>query len=199
MRLKQIEYIVSLIRVKYDGGMDKFEEDGGCISYIPDPVDRLIVKHPDLPKSLLEECEKVMPDGFEYIRDVAYPIQEDLDLARSIAEYLVNNFTGSTLRGTSLSVNGACSILVFSTLDAESREAVKLEGWLADKLGLCYVLYKNEVYHRVDDLNSRRDAQIESQKMERPNRETVISDDDILNVQIALGQAETVEDFLNSI
>lgn len=47
--------------------------------------------------------------------------------------------------------------------------------------------------------NQKTQQDLDKFEKDRPDRETVIGGDDMTNLKIALGNADTVDDFLNSI
>jgi hypothetical protein len=81
----------------------------------------------------------------------------------------------------------------------DSRIAIKFEEFLKSLPGhaLSFVVYDEQQYKRVEGCSCKEEEVILERSM--PKRNKAIDQDDLINLQIALNTASSVEEFLNSI
>ena len=202
MQLNETVMVATIIQVSYPGGLQTFLENQGAFLYVPQPVSVILIK---LPQGGLDKDirNKILQSGVsvEFLTSDEFNLSHDVEVLQAaqeqVARWIDENLSPADANNAVISMTPIANIIALETVRKGSKLAIKFERFLKtiEGHGLSFVLYDGGSYSRVVGSNLQRP----SVKPEAPKRETVLTDDDILNVKIALGQAETVEDFLNSI
>jgi hypothetical protein len=195
--------LVALIQSFYEGGTQKFVEDGGNIALIPnDPID-LLVYHPSIPinfkNALMQFAERaqITPRFLTTLNFEGHTPEEINGLFENNFDTIVGSLG---LHNVLVQSNPlSCVILILDKADRAVAE--KFVGRLREIVpGLIriYVYYPGGVYHtefRTDEEPVRKTLITGV----HPDRTAVIGEDDLTNLKIALGNAQSVDDFINSI
>ena len=195
--MKKAVTITTYIDLKYPGGMNKFLEDRGGICYLPEPTDLIYFIHPNLPEDIKKGLVGMFGNGiifgttwnFEGANQEDYSsIQDGIDAAlnqadmgqvATLANPCVVAITCPSIRKDDPRI--AKLIEKISTMPLMQR------GCIICKNG--YIPFEGTVPEFPKALTT----------VSIPKRETVINDDDILNLRIALESAHSLEEFLSKV
>ncbi len=200
MNLKAADIIASIIQVMYPGGLQGFHEALGGFMFLPEPIDLIVIKMPigGVDSGIVKQISKVS-ENVEYLDIDNFSFDPDhlSEVESLIAEWLQEELKAVDLLRAVVKATPIANVVSLSTVDKDSAIAQKIESYLKtiEGHGLTFIVYKGGSYSRVRGYTPTQTAV----KPEETKRETVLTDDDILNLKIALGSAETVEDFLKSI
>jgi hypothetical protein len=201
MPYELLNLVLTIIAVKLKGGLEKFKDDGGCVTFTPETPTSLLVYHPNLPQDIKDDITKVIVNF--PIKFVSTPnfAGRDADEAReALAEFLRSGvLTELRILDASISVSQALVAIRLESgilLESTASELVKrLHERLPDVVRICVVYPQGYIYKEFGEETPERKTVLVPQSQ----RTTVISDDDVLNVKIALENATTVEDLLRSL
>jgi len=202
MRIKEAELAASIIQVMHPGGMQAFLEAHGGLMYIPQPIDMLLIKSGPLGEGAKQRIKEAIPEGVEFVDKENFSfMEEDMkEIHSSIVQWIDQNLSPADTNVAMLVVTPLACIISLETLRKGSKLAIKFEGFLQSLPGhgRSFVIYDEGSYSRVNGEVGMFEPALKVEAS-KPKRETIIDDDDLLNLKIALGNAQTVDEFINSI
>jgi hypothetical protein len=198
--MEVFQFFMSLLQAIYEGGLDKFHEDGGELSIVPAKTPEVLVYHPNLPiivknkllaisgklsiKTVFVTTKNTTPDMETFDIDEANKKFEALRKRLNIPEIMVHQDDLQVCIG----VRGEIS----------SKQSEDLANGL-NELMPCMI----RIYVTSENACTRYEYAIKEPvitksmvMLEATQRTTVISNDDLLNLSIALETANTVDEFL---
>jgi hypothetical protein len=202
MKIKDAEMAMNIIQVMYPGGLKRFCETGGGIMYVPQPVDIVLVKHDNLGEEILSKFSELPSvevlnsnvKNFEFDEEVIEEARETVGL------WMAENLSDALKNISGYQITPIANTFVLVGLKMDSPQAEKFESFLKSVPGhaLSFIFY-SDGNKRVESCVGISTPVHESIVLEsaKPKRTVAIGGDDILNLQIALNTAESVEDFLN--
>jgi hypothetical protein len=196
-------YVQTLIQARFPGGLAQFTEDGGLIGVAPGAREELLVYHPDLSAALREAIAQVADKAKllpRFVTTLNFQGQDIDDVqVRFIREHpaIVKDLgvEGDVVFGLSPLFNDVT--IINENLPACTGDAIVKR--MRDALPGCvrtYVRYGGGKVARHDyalEWEPRGAAKVVP---EASARTTVIGDDDLLNLRIALETARSVEELI---
>ena len=192
--------LMNLIQVHYPGGYAQFTEDGGLVGIANGTPNELIVRHPDIPIDIKNRFDQAAQALGLQPRFVTLLNFDDRNL-EEIVELFSKNLD-YILRGTSketvlFGLNYLYVDIVILDKKVSMKQAEGIVNRMKEVIPDClrfYVIYNGNKFLHMEFSPGETRAMIEA-----PERQTVISDDDMLNLKIALGNAQTVDDFIRNL
>lgn len=204
--------ITTILQVKLPGGIEAFKEAGGIIALTPERTPTLMIYHPNLPSevkdAITEAFKKMSNITVRFVATKNYEHRENLDdvyqeLGLLLSDHMMDQLFIKSARTQVTPLYLAILMEGENTTDATARElADRIHAAIPDIIRI-YVVYHDGCVCReyVEGQEPMTSARLLSKSVltaEHPKRDTVIRDDDILNVKIALETAMDVNDFLKS-
>lgn len=192
------------ITAKYPGGFEKFIKDKGCLCYIPPPADLIYVVHPNLPKdiktALTRKYKKGVIFGDKWNFEGATE-QDYQNISESVSEVL--NMLDLGIVG---SVSNPCVFCIsLPQLKKDDPRVNILVERFATMPGVvrgCVLVSDGHLLFDgvVPPPSTTKDIpKVISIGGDRPKRETVINQDDINNLIIALETCRDLPTFLTQV
>ena len=209
----EIMFIIStILQVKFPGGIQAFHDAGGMIGITPESTPTLLFYHPDLSSEVKDDIsdalKKVMRVTVRFVSTKNYEHREDMDgvqqeLGMILSDHMLDQLFIKSARAQVTPLYVAILMEGENTTESTATElSNRIHAAIPDIIRI-YVVYHDGCVCR--EYEEGQEPTTSSQvlhkavlTMEHPKRDTVIRDDDILNVRIALETAKTVEDFLKT-
>jgi len=195
----------ALIQAKYEGGMRKFEEEGGRFGIAPGTPPELLVYHP----SLALEMKNLITQAFErgglvvrHLTTLNFQGYEKESIKQLCEENAPKIFEEMGLSGADVQISElyAGFALDKNTTIQQAQELVDKVREVIPGLLRTYVVYgEGKVLRAEYPPEDAPKSKVELAPQEKPARRTAIGDDDILNLRIALETATSVEDLIRSL
>jgi hypothetical protein len=195
--------LATLIQSFYVGGIQKFSEDGGNVAIIVnDPID-LLVYHPNIPinfKNVFVQFAERTQINVRFLTTLNFEGHTPEEI-QGLFENNFDTIVGSLgLHNVMVKSNPLfCAVMILDKADrAVAEKVVSRLREIVPGLIRIYVYYPGGVYHtefRTDEEPVRKTLITGV----HPDRTAVIGEDDLTNLKIALGNAQSVDDFINSI
>jgi hypothetical protein len=192
--------LMSVIQAKYAGGLDKFREEGGMVGLAPGSTKEVVVHHPGLPEALKKDIREFLGKWKLTARFAAHTNGKSISEEELRQEYGPVIEEVLSMLGVMASLISIHPLMVVITLLDETVTQSKVQELVETltnrlpSLWFGYVIYVDGVC--CIEREFKDDSYI---MLEQLKRDTVIGEDDILNLKIALGNAQTIDDFINSI
>jgi hypothetical protein len=207
--------LLAVVHQVYPGGVKDFFADGGAIDYVPtDPIKILLTCEHGL-KELSEKVQsmftgsiKVVPVNSEelnFVSDNIPPEEAHNNIGRALGEALEEMGIDSQSESVMAMYISLSTLAVQICVGEEfSKEQIDiLAKHLSNVAGMkrFYINTKEgQCIEVTGAFTDKKEPEVSTSKVSLENiRETVIKDDDELNVKILLESSNTVEDFLKSI
>ena len=197
MNYQQAQHIMSIVQATYEGGLQEFMEDKGAFVFVPAPFDILLAHIPEGHQDLKD---KIAATGnnirFVEEENFSFYVEDLTEAERAITEYLSKSLGEEALDDCLLRVTPLGSLMSVPHIRKDSEEARQFEEHLRGMEGHArsYIVYKNGEH---TELVFKSAQKVTPSVVE--HRDVPLSEDDVLNVSIALNTCETVEDFLNNL
>lgn len=203
-----LNMILTLIQARYPGGLEKFKEDGGQVGPAPGKPPELLVYHPDIPidvKNMLAQLSEQVGLTPRFVTTLNFDGQDP----EEFREQFLNDKTVEKIL-SDLGLAGAVKVFFSPLLNVIGITGVvstkENAEFLVEKLRAAipgclrtYVLYGDEQVLKAEYAPTQEPFYKLQAVLEAHSRTTVIGDDDLLNLKIALGNAQTVDEFINSL
>jgi hypothetical protein len=202
----------NLIDSLYEGGFDQFMKDHGAVCYVPEPMDKLYVVHPDLPEDIKKKLTKAYGKNIEFGTTWNFDGFTDTDY-ETMAEAIKDGLSATELDYAGIVANPC----VFGITAPENSINDEVIDQVIDKLRYLPLLIRGCVVCK-DGFKTFVGANIESEQeaqatgksngskprvkistVNRPERDKAINDDDITNLIIAMNSAGSIEEFLEQV
>jgi len=198
--------VQTVVQVRYPGGLEKWEEDGGVFGLAPGTPVELVVRHPSIPIDIKNMITQICEQARILPRFVTTLNFEGYDPEEFREQFL--NHDNMEMVLSELGLNGAVKCFMYTLFNVfqivgavstkENAEAlveklrVVIPGCLRS-----YVMYGDDKVLRAEYSPDSEPFLKLQAVLELPTRTTVISEDDILNLRIAL-ETQSVDDFINT-
>jgi len=197
------QFFLSMMQAIYEGGLDQFHEDGGQLSIVPAKTPELIIYHPDMPVIVKNKIlaisnkmgltpvfvttKNITPDMETFDIDEANKKFDALRKRLGIPDVMVHTDELQVCIG----VRG----------DITKKQSEELANGLNEFMpNIIRIYVTSEKTCSRYEYAVKEPAITKSMVMlEATQRKTVINDDDLLNLRIALENANTVEELLAQI
>lgn len=181
--LLNIMSIIEIVAAEYEGGLEKFREEGGQFVLVPALIPILMIGHPGLSESLRKRLDNLKEKkvSIKYVRTLNFEGMERAEV-EDILKRLFDD--GSFNIGCDINIAVNKLAVIFGVV--QSHPAQESINSLKSLLKRIPGLVRGCVIHDgiVDWVELEKPVQ--SISVEAPIREKVICDDDILNLKIAL-------------
>ena len=199
-------YVQTLIQARFPGGLKQFTEDGGLIGVAPGAREELLVYHADLPAAIREAIAQVAEKAQllpRFVTTLNFQGQDIEDVqVRFIREHpaIVKDLgvEGDVVFGLSPLFNDV--VIINENLPACTGDAIVKR--LREALPGCvrtYVRYGGGKVARHDYALEWETKDAAKVVLEPSACTTVIGDDDLLNLRIALETARSVEELIDGL
>jgi hypothetical protein len=195
--------LLTIIQSFYKGGLQQFEADGGVTGMAPGDPPEILVYHPDLPVSVRNVLKELADKAQLCVRFLTTLNYQGVE-PETVQELFQNNIDriGDELglEGAMIKMGPLCNTIVLGN-DTTLKTAEALVEKLREILPGCirtYVMYGNDQVLRAEYRLDEEPVRAVLVKQETHTRQTVIGDDDLLNLKIAL-ETQSVDDFIASL
>lgn len=208
MNFEFSRFLYTLIQTKFPGGRAKFAEDGGSYIIIPKTPDELLIYHPNLSiefKNYITQAVSSLQLTTHFVTTLNYKGQEPSEVLfiyeTKISKIIEDLHLENSIQAT---ISELLNIFVLTDLHSTRALAEKLINRIREVLPSCIrscVIYgdKQLAWFEYPQTETPAVKSAPQAVLEAHSRTTVIGNDDLLNLRIALGNAQTVDDFINSI
>lgn len=207
MPILLMNMLMTILQARYPGGHEKFAEDGGEIGVAPTNPPELLVYHPDLPidvKNILAQFASqagLVPHFVSTLNFEGHDPEEFREqfLNDKVIEKILSDLglDGAVKVFFSKLINVIAIVGVVSTKSNAEVLVEKLRATIPGCLRT-YILYGDDQVLKAE-YSPKDEPFLKLQAvLEAHSRQTVINDDDMLNLKIAL-ETQSVDDFINSI
>jgi len=204
--------IQMLIQATYKGGAAEF--DRHFCTFMAGDNTFVIAKlgDKDLPEEFLSKL-KEMASGMNF--EVAYCLESNFSGLgnEEAAEYFnerLNEHASKFAGRIMVQANKAMIDIIAPGIEEKSDEGQTLVDTLAyeDVMPNIRIQFEDSTFYKLSTPESYKEAEktlntvqnrLAADPSTKPKRDIVISEDDVLNLKIALGSAETIEDFLGMV
>jgi hypothetical protein len=191
--------LMSVIQAKYKGGLERFHEEGGMIGLAPGSTKEVVIFHPGLPEALKKDIREFLCKWKLTARFSEHTNGAGMDEAELFKAY--SNEIGElcAMMGLSSALTSLHPLMVIITLIDDDISEPKVKEFVeALKEKLPSLVFGYVVYVEGSYCINREPADSVIM-LEQLKRNTVIGEDDILNLKITLGKAQTIDDIINSL
>lgn len=199
------EKVLTVMEVHFPGGLSKFEETGGSVFIVPD--EEIIIYHPDFDsKAKLKVLNGLKGTGYKisFVKDGNFDGAE-LEEIKDFQGYLIAKLMSLGIEQSSVLVSKASIYISVPTHKSTQVTIKRLRDFLTTIKGVVrgHIECSDKIVRFGNPQNATHIKRKETNRIQpehnRPERETRIDDDDILNLRIALESSKSFEEFLNNI
>ena len=197
--------ILTILQALYEGGLTKFIEDEGDVTYVISPEgekDEIYIYLPhDFNNVMIETFEKVTEsEGVNIIHVYTRNFPDKPEgLPQKFEELL--DVSIAHKQGVKFSLNVFSTIITINapTIDKDSAAAKDLVERITTMDGVLRAIFLfKDGCTRFEDYKNSQPAPAPLITLEVPSRDTPIGKDDVTNLKILLGEVNTVEDLLKN-
>jgi len=199
------DIVMTVIQGLYPGGMSAFEEEGGSVFYIPD--EEILIYHPSLDPKAKAKILNSLKGLNITISFVSAGNFEDfhMDQIKDFQEYLIMKLMDLKLSAATVLVSRASIFIGIPHYKSTQMAVKRLKDFLTTFEGVVrgHIKCRDRIVRfgkPGPKTRVRKHAQSKIQpEYGRPDREHTITEDDVLNLKIALESSKSFEEFLNNI
>lgn len=197
------DVVLTIIQGLYPGGLSAFEEEGGSIFHIPD--EEILIYHPNIKNRVkILSALKGLEIPVSFVSSGNFD-DFHMDQIKDFQEYLIMKLMDLKLSAATVLVSRA-SIFISIPHYKSTQVAVKrLKDFLTTFEGVVrgHIKCRDRIV-RFGNPKSKSSTRKPSRSRiqpdyGRPDREQTITEDDVLNLKIALESSKSFEEFLNNI
>ena len=191
MNISAANMIIVIIQSQYEGGVRRFLEEGGDMFYLPEPIDKIFVAPGGLTEDIQNKISSTLGEKVEFRGGLNFG--DDVEVFQQRLEDIAQFLNKNKIPAGSVVFNRVVNTISMPTIRKGSNLAKSLEKLISAMPGHClsYLIYENGFKR----LEAERARMAPESNTGRPEREQVISIDDIDNLKIALGLLEKEGDF----
>lgn len=198
--------LMTYVEVAYKGGVQQFLEDGGLISTVPFGDNSALIYLKDPPEYFVEAIEELNERNnwqIKFASDLNFDGEEIADVLKDLADVLKDLAERFSLN--QILVNPGNRLVLYITIPGVSmseEEISEVTSILIARMPSLVrgVLIVNNEPYPFDNSGVGMIVKVEKETIREPiSNDKTITEDSITDLKIALGRAETVEDFLNMI
>jgi hypothetical protein len=198
------EKVLTVMEVHFPGGLSKFEETGGSVFIVPD--NEIIIFHPGFDsKAKLKILSGLKSTGYKvsFVKEGNFEGAE-LEEVKDFQGYLIAKLMSLGIEQSSVLVSKATVYLSVPTHKSTQVAIKRLKDFLSSIKGVVrgHIECQDKIIRFGNPQNARikrRETSRIQPEHNRPDRDTRINEDDILNLRIALESSKSFEEFLNNI